>query len=721
MQNETAVFSQWRAMTHLGDAREIVWAINQDTRLELFARSSTGTVVHNWQTATGKWRGWESMPTSPTGVSGNLVAQRNALASRHGSLELFALDGDGHVIHTYQSKKDYPTGWSRWQAVTQQVVRAMAVGPQASTGDLIVFACDDDHVTWSSQAEGWARRHDMGPHSPTGDALRVASNADGRLAVFLLQAGTVLHAAQEGDGQLAFGDWASLGSPNYLPIAQVEAGSYQDGRILLVARVEDGGCWTIAQQAGSASGWGTWTKLTALPPAAHASLTSASGHLQLGLVDLDGTAWVAQATGPRSGFAAPVPLGTPPGATVRTLALAVDNRHGVRAFAATKPGSVFESEELTGAAQRDRVTGLAPWVCPVLHVHPDEEYLPSSAPWFLDRVEYVTKKHIEGPPVTPAILPRGPHSAGTYVQFSDKYPDVAAGDLDGAQAYVHPIACPDIPGGVDYQVWAFYPFNGHATIRLIYRGSTLDIPVKFGAHQGDWEGCVVRTDAWGRVIGVYASQHDSGTWYPPSTIDADGYDSTPSGQPILYSALDGHPAFAQPGDYPTHGLDFTVKFEGYRIGGWSNNACAAGPAFDTGRHHAVIAIDGIPLMTFDTPWWADWHGRWGLRTTGPINTDEVAHLIDGYIRHGWGIPEPVSGLVAKGLAKLLVKAWGTVKGDGPEAPIEKGWWKKVPSGGPTRAGEQPDNDLAAAATIHVTAAASPPGAGADAEEFTLAD
>jgi hypothetical protein len=83
--------------------------IDADGRAEVFATSSSGTVLHDWQMApgAGPWSGWAAL--DPAGGFSSLASVINA----DGRAEVFATSSSGTVLHDWQMAPGAGP-WSGW-------------------------------------------------------------------------------------------------------------------------------------------------------------------------------------------------------------------------------------------------------------------------------------------------------------------------------------------------------------------------------------------------------------------------------------------------------------------------------------------------------------------------------------------------------------------------------------------------------------------------------
>jgi hypothetical protein len=81
---------------------------NLDGRLEVFMRTSAGTIEHMWQQprAPGRWGG-------PLVLIADAVSNPAVFSANGGRLEVFAAAANGQIIHTWQLHPVAGTAWNR--------------------------------------------------------------------------------------------------------------------------------------------------------------------------------------------------------------------------------------------------------------------------------------------------------------------------------------------------------------------------------------------------------------------------------------------------------------------------------------------------------------------------------------------------------------------------------------------------------------------------------
>lgn len=275
---------------------------------------------------------------------------------------------------------------------------------------------------------------------------------------------------------------------------------------------------------------------------------------------------------------------------------------------APPPGGFREPEFDLNAA----VTRFAPEV----RLHPDDPHRPASVRWYLQRTRLRRWRGLFRPDddilpvggVTPDSLaavtseeegrahnsddclylniPRGPRERETRHGFRP-----AAGVIE-APCYVNARAVPDDPESFDIQYWFFYAFNGRDGWHI--------------THEGDWEHVTVRVSNVSEpiLLSTYLSAHglDSGGWAAPAPgPDAGaGLRVTPSGRPIVYSALGSHASYTNPGE---HGRG-RIKS--------SDRTADGGPTWHTADDLVLVELNGQrPAGDADDHRWLDFPGRWG--------------------------------------------------------------------------------------------------------------
>lgn len=302
---------------------------------------------------------------------------------------------------------------------------------------------------------------------------------------------------------------------------------------------------------------------------------------------------------------------------------------------------------------------------PQVRLHPKEKYFPAGLDWYLPRVTLnyditlgrdvlLVKdltpdnlasfnvyrgfglrqfKVIEGPR-DPSSLPDG----YTFVCYSGDaavhkptslYLNIISGEgtkkgmvemvngqyqLQKPPCYTAFLPRPDIRC-VDLLYAFFYAYSGRAGF---------DKHFGFATHQGDWEHIFVRLDeGLNEMVGCFFQAHGSSFeytqwYYPPDSVDAEPFQVTKDGRPIVYSALESHASYNSAGKYP---LGFA---KGYDV------ASADGIHWDTG--HNLQPIDGA-VKEFSGRWGAK-DARFGNPAPGPLIQGWLRSKLTGKLAEG---------------------------------------------------------------------------------------
>ena len=287
---------------------------------------------------------------------------------------------------------------------------------------------------------------------------------------------------------------------------------------------------------------------------------------------------------------------------------------------------------------------------PVMYLHPDEEYFPSSVEWFFTNGAQLYKKGQESPTMIAANgsnLPQDPHNDGAY--WIGLPADAAAqerikkGDLKSAISYVH---VKPMFGGTftDVAMWTFYPFNGPARAKVEF--ITLNLG-KIGEHVGDWEHVTLRlSNLNGELKQVYFSQHSKGLWLDSSEIEYQ------SGNKLLYySSLHGHAS------YPHAGLHLL----GQNDIGIRNDTAKGNGVLDLGAFQ-LVAAEYLGSEVVEPPW-LNYYREWGPKIDYDIDEElrKLEKLLPGRLK------STLVDIVRKLPSEVLQE-------EGPSGPKEKDNW-----------------------------------------------
>lgn len=345
---------------------------------------------------------------------------------------------------------------------------------------------------------------------------------------------------------------------------------------------------------------------------------------------------------------------------------------------------------------------------PVWYIHDQEQYLPSSVDWFLERATMVSKAGArvvlagngsapEDKLVQCAVWPFTGDSADYWLEVSEAN---WTGDLASARSYVSIRRV--VPGFLDISHWFWYPGNGCGTarVRTLAFDTTIvteeRIPLTtLGFHVSDWEKVTVRVtdDADNKIDSVYFAQHAGGHWLKPDQLELE-----PSGQFAVYASRNGHAS------YPSAGTNYTAHIKTAPPGIWAkltpaaleiwlrNDTVKSERRIDCAERHEIVSIQegegGIVLLAdadpadgeagapffgriehqgdggvrVREPKWLNYPYRWGPETEQKITHEVVFEALKMaigplavYGAMTFGAMLPILGAIAGLLAPYYIK------------------------------------------------------------------
>ncbi|CAB4321707.1 unnamed protein product [Prunus armeniaca] len=258
---------------------------------------------------------------------------------------------------------------------------------------------------------------------------------------------------------------------------------------------------------------------------------------------------------------------------------------------------------------------------PLIYLHPDEVYLPSSVGWFFSNGALLYKKQGDAVAIEPtgSNLPQGGSNDGSY--WLDLPVDKSAservkkGDLLHYQVYLH---IKPMMGSTftDIVIWVFYPFNGPATAKVEFFNISLG---KIGEHVGDWEHLTLRVSNFtGELWRVFFSQHSGGTW-----VDASQLEFENGNKAVGYASLHGHAL------YPKAGL----VLQGSGGIGIRNDSAKSNKVLDTGQSSLLVSAEYLGSAVTEPPW-LNYSRKWGPNISYDIADEikKVEKLLPGKLK-----------------------------------------------------------------------------------------
>ena len=282
---QTAPSNGWSAWYNRGKPQEILRfssppavVRNPAGRLELFITGidgrGLGRVCHIWQdTPSGPWPRWWVHDGPPNGVHSAPAAGLN----QDGRIEVFVIESDSHYLWS-QPQTGPSNGWAQqWSGFGAPsgiaLVGSPGVGRNAD-GRQAVFAVGKDSLgslsLWmKEQFERNGRWTDWqslgGWDAGWSSSPVVASNADGRMEVFMVGGGQLWHIWQTAPNTDMWSAWESFGSPQEggarriggTPAVGSNFAVQPSGRLEVFVVTDSGGWWHRWQIAPN-GGWSDW-------------------------------------------------------------------------------------------------------------------------------------------------------------------------------------------------------------------------------------------------------------------------------------------------------------------------------------------------------------------------------------------------------------------------------------------------------------------------------
>ena len=334
---------------------------------------------------------------------------------------------------------------------------------------------------------------------------------------------------------------------------------------------------------------------------------------------------------------------------------------------------------MTSGLTRSELEDAISKYAPILHLHPDEQYVNCSIEWFLSHATLIDSENKSADIIHPteAQLPQGPKQ-GTRYYFTVE-DAVKPGNFATAKAYVNALWLPSTTY-TDIQFWFFSGYNGPGTAlfeslvlnKEKHEGDVNLAPL--GEHVADWEYTAVRVDNKTKErLGMILSAHGGNFFYPEAEV-VKQFKMVNGTNPIVYSSQNGH------ANFPSTGPNFThhIKVLGNPVGLEFDlvNATAEGELqLDCSYRYQVVAakwLEGTP-EAFEIPDWVGYPYRWGPEGT-VIRMD--TKTLGEFLKAGLGgkdasplLDAPLVEMASK-LLHIFVKA----NMNGVEAPSGQAPW-----------------------------------------------
>ncbi|OVA19585.1 Vacuolar protein sorting-associated protein 62 [Macleaya cordata] len=296
---------------------------------------------------------------------------------------------------------------------------------------------------------------------------------------------------------------------------------------------------------------------------------------------------------------------------------------------------------LSSMPNLNQIQAIIQTYSPLIYLHPDEPFLPSSVTWFFNNGALLYKQGDESNPIsinpTGSNLPQGGSNDGTY--WLDLPIDEGAkekvkkGDLQSSNAYFH---VKPMLGATftDVAIWVFYPFNGPARAKVKF----INVPLgKIGEHVGDWEHMTLRVSNFnGELWRVYFSEHSGGTWLNASEVEFEGGNKI-----VSYSSLHGHGFYSKPGLVLQGNTELGI--------GIRNDTSKSKITMDTGVRFELVSAEYLGSIVVEPPW-LNFDRKWGPKISYDTKKEleKVEKLLPGKLKSEFeklvnGLPNEVFG------------------------------------------------------------------------------
>lgn len=311
---------------------------------------------------------------------------------------------------------------------------------------------------------------------------------------------------------------------------------------------------------------------------------------------------------------------------------------------------------------------------PILHIHPNENYKPTSVEYFVQNADVLDKATGQKHQAQIADLPQGKENKDKF-QLVLNNNAAKSGDFSLAKSYVHAKKTSVLY--TDIQFWFFYAYNGHGTFRLktLAFGQTLwssnASAEPIGEHEGDWEHVTIRINNFThRPESMYLSQHDGGAWTPWSELSLTGT------QPNVYSSINGHASYKDCGPNYIHHIkipnsDWSPQaIEFFLV----NETKSGGATLNCAEKHELLNAEYLGTDAPEQPSWVNYWGRWGKSSDAHFTAWEVEKIILKNAPQILATLGPTATALVATLAPIIVPFIKVDEQNGPAAPIAKKGW-----------------------------------------------
>lgn len=244
-------------------------------RLDLFVIDGGGHLNHKWSTGGGWSSGWEDL-----GGSLDWKASPAAVSWGPGRMDVFARGTDGHLKHIY-----YSGGWSAWSDHGGSLTSGPAVASYAADRLDIFARWSNGHLWHLYWDHGWSTWSDQGGTLHSGSSPAAVSYGFGRIDIFVRWTDDHLYHKYWDAGWSAWSDHDGILS------AGPAVASWASNHLDIFARGASGGLWQLTWGPP----WGTWTSRGGNDfVGAPAAISMASGRIDVFVLSPTNKIWWKQ-------------------------------------------------------------------------------------------------------------------------------------------------------------------------------------------------------------------------------------------------------------------------------------------------------------------------------------------------------------------------------------------------------------------------------------------
>jgi hypothetical protein len=255
--------TDWVATTAVGDSPHNLVSnpaltADQDGHLTLFARNSSGQVIHAWQHQ-GSPNDWLWGGPTGSGKPGRLIGDPAATQASGGSVVVFADTTSGAVMTTRQLAPNDNTGWTRWASIGGSCASSPVADTSGGTVQVLCITKTHTLAATAQDSGGWQPwRTVPGLAGLTG--VPAVASSGGTSEVFASTSSGHVEAARQASPAST---WSAIAGPAASPSVSGSptVTTWPGGGFAVFARLADGHAGYAIQPAAGAATWSGWIQL----------------------------------------------------------------------------------------------------------------------------------------------------------------------------------------------------------------------------------------------------------------------------------------------------------------------------------------------------------------------------------------------------------------------------------------------------------------------------